>query len=211
MHGKGTRFGGSIVSFLDFVVGLSRHASTHDAKDAVGDPVNHVRNFIVRFRLGKDGNDSNAQGTQLEAIVTADEPDIILVQTQVVVFSNHNRCGAHGHTGATAGLQTHAGERAVRLAQIWSSTAAASKVSLTTTIVRPTRAWFNMIQRFMTHKNLDGAETEHGCTPTKRLRAWRLTHGNHVRRFLQVRKFAISLTILACFLLLREGPSRQAL
>jgi|Transcript_19437 hypothetical protein len=117
--------------------------------------------------------------------------------------------GTDGGTGAEARLEAHAGLGALGLAQLSGlKTAAAPKVALTALVVGPTRSWFHVIQRLVTHMNHGTTRTEQRLAPTSRLRLGRLTHGNIIL-VLVVRHTLKGLTVLALHILLAHGIRRE--
>jgi hypothetical protein len=118
-------------------------------------------------------------------------------------------CGTDGGTGADARLEAHADLGALGLAQLSGlKAAAAPKVALTALVVGPTRSWFHVIQRLVTHMHLGTTRTYHRLAPTTRLLCGRLTHGNVILA-LVVRHTLKGLTILALHIVLAHGIRRE--
>jgi hypothetical protein len=155
------------LAMANFMIDLSGHATTDTAKDDIGYKVDNTSNHIVSLTGCQAGDDGTKTGKDLQAIGTTNQANIILIQSQGIGFSNDIGRGTDGQSGTTKGFQTHAGHGTGLITDLsWLKATTPSKVSLTTHVIRPATARFDMIQGLVTQMNLGGAETCHTSQPT---------------------------------------------
>ena len=146
------------LAMANFMIDLSGHATTDTAKDDICHTVNNSSNHIVSLTGRQAGDDGAKTGKDLQAIGTTNQAYIILIQSQRIGFSNNIGRGTDGQTGTAKGFQTHAWYGTSFVTYLsWLKTTATSKISLTTHVIGPSTARFDMVQGLVAQMNLSGA------------------------------------------------------
>jgi hypothetical protein len=143
---------------INLMIDLSRHTTTDTAKDDIRHKVNNSSNHIVSL-TGRQAGDNGAKTRKdLQTIGTTNQAYIILIQSQRIGFSNDIGRGTDSQSGTKKGFQTHAGYGTSFVTNLsWLKTTTTSKISLTTHVIGPSTARFDMVQGFVAQMNLGGA------------------------------------------------------
>lgn len=121
-----------------------------------------MRNLVVAFAAGHARDQLTDAGQHHQTVAAPDQTNIVIVQTQAVVFTDDHGRGADSKTGTEAGFEAHAWNRTSFFAHLTGlQAAAATEVSLAASVVAPTRSWLDMIESAMAHPNLSRAEAEY--------------------------------------------------
>ena len=119
-------------------------------------------NLVIAFATGHTRDQLTDAGQHRQTVATSDQANIVVVQTQAVVFANDHGRGTDGKTGTEAGFEAHTWYRTSFFAHLTGLQAAtAAEVSLAASVVAPTRSWLDMIESAMAHPNLSRAEAEY--------------------------------------------------
>mmetsp|Transcript_25530 Transcript_25530/g.70512 ORF Transcript_25530/g.70512 Transcript_25530/m.70512 type:complete len:281 (-) Transcript_25530:112-954(-) len=155
------------VAQVDFVIDLGRHATGHAAKDGVGEAPRDAGGNVNGVAIREASDNVAAAGQNLQAVGAPNETDIILIQFQLVLLTNHHGRRRYGQTWTAARFQTHAGYGALFVTALAGlQTATTPKISLTTLIIGPSGSRIDMIQRLVTDVHLGTTVTEHGSQTT---------------------------------------------
>lgn len=140
---------------------LGGSTSRNGQKDSIGNEIDNVRHLVVAFAISHACDQLADAGQHHQTVAASDQTNIVVVQTQAVVFADDHGRGADGQTGAAAGFETHTWNGTgffTHLARLQAT--AATEVPLATSVVAPARAWLDVIESPMAHPNLSRAETE---------------------------------------------------
>mmetsp|Transcript_21492 Transcript_21492/g.32661 ORF Transcript_21492/g.32661 Transcript_21492/m.32661 type:complete len:248 (-) Transcript_21492:79-822(-) len=159
-------FGGFLLAFSHFVVNPGCHASTNTTESDISHNINKLHNGIIPFTFNTDIEARSANRQHLQAVVAANETDVILVQSKTVLLHNHSLGRTNCHARAATPLKTHAALRAAILPHIAGlDTATTTKHSLAALIIFPSTSWLAVIQGHVANFVLSAGEAEHGAHP----------------------------------------------
>ena len=168
-----------MVTNLHFVMHLCRHASTDAAKGHVRNDIDDMRQHVVTFAFRETGHARQDARKDKEAIAASNQAHVILVQSQAIGLSNDIGRARHGWTWKQTGLEAHAQRRTRLFAELSRlETQTSAKLSLTTLVVGPTRARFDVVQSSMAHVHLDGAKAQQRSQDAARFAARCLAERN---------------------------------
>ena len=135
-----------------FMMHLRSHATNHRTKDNVCDGVKDTCNLVIPLAVSTHGTNRKETRRDLQAVVAPNQANIVGIQTQTIVRANDIGSRGHSHTRADAGFQAHACAGTAALAHVTGLEAAqAAERSLTTLVIAPARAWFDVIQCLVTN------------------------------------------------------------
>mmetsp|Transcript_14640 Transcript_14640/g.36833 ORF Transcript_14640/g.36833 Transcript_14640/m.36833 type:complete len:276 (+) Transcript_14640:45-872(+) len=160
---------GRSVSFskLDFVVCLAHHASRGTHKDNVRSHSRALGGAIEGITADTDLQTTQSDRCEKDAIVASNQTNVVLVESQSILFSQHNGGGGDSRSGANANLETETGDGAgffSHLARL--KAAAASVVPLAAFVVAPSGIGIDVIQNLFAHVHLTAQTADHRSTPT---------------------------------------------
>mmetsp|Transcript_4337 Transcript_4337/g.12458 ORF Transcript_4337/g.12458 Transcript_4337/m.12458 type:complete len:277 (+) Transcript_4337:971-1801(+) len=164
---------------LDLVVGLSQHASRRAHKDHVRRAAGAVVGTVEGVAVDADPQTAQNHRCAKDAIVAPDQPDVVLVESQVVLVPQHQGSRRRGRAGAETNLQSQTGHRAGALAELSGLEAAAAAVkSLAALVVVPPAAGVDVVEDLFAHDHLAAAAAQHRSAPATGFLAGRLAHGD---------------------------------
>lgn len=161
------------------MVDLSRHAPRYTTEGNVSNTIDNIDACPLSIPIEANANAAEDDSKAHEAIGTADETDVVLIEAKTILVSNQHTVGAGSKTWAYARLQTHTRDRASAITTLSRLQAAATtKVTLAALVVAPTRSGLNVIQSLLPQVSLCTREANHTRDPTRTSFEWRLTHRN---------------------------------
>jgi hypothetical protein len=89
------------------MIGPCRHATRYTAEHNVCREVDDTNNGIIPWAVNTDIEEGSNACQELEAVVTPNEANVILVKAQVILLHHHSLRRRNGHTGAAEALETH--------------------------------------------------------------------------------------------------------
>ena len=161
------------------MVDLGRHTPAYATEGNISNAVDDIDTGPLSIPIEANANAAKDDSKAHQTVGTADETDVVLVETEAVFIADQHAVGTGGEAGAYACLQTHARDGAGAITTLSRLKAAATtKVTLTTLIVAPPRSGLNVIQSLLSQVSLRAWEANHTGDPTGTCLEWRLTHGN---------------------------------
>jgi len=110
---------------------LSRHASADTAKDYIRNSVNNSGQHIVCFTIRQGRETAQKAATVKETIGAPNQSDIVFIQSELISFTNHIRCGRSGRSRTDESFCTHTARWTKLLShRTWLETTAAAKIAL---------------------------------------------------------------------------------
>ena len=93
-----------LLTKVDFVVSLSRHAASNAAEGHIGNAIDNVDASSLSIPIEANANAAEDYRKAHQTVGTADETDIVFVETKAVLVSNEHGVGTGRKAGATACL-----------------------------------------------------------------------------------------------------------
>ena len=159
------------------MVDLGRHTTAYAAKGHISNAIDDADTGPLSIPIEANANAAENYGKAHQTVGTADETDIVPVETEAVFVADQHGVGAGSKAWAYARLQTHARDRAGAITTLSRLQATATtKVPLTTFIVAPSRSGLNVIQCLLPQVSLCTRKANHTGDPTRTGLEWRLAH-----------------------------------
>lgn len=92
----------------NLMIALRGHTSSYATKHNVCDAVNDSRQGVVSFTRSEAGDNRAKTGKDLQTIGATNQANVVLVQTQAVLLTNHHARRRSRQAGTTKGLEAHA-------------------------------------------------------------------------------------------------------
>mmetsp|Transcript_31341 Transcript_31341/g.65739 ORF Transcript_31341/g.65739 Transcript_31341/m.65739 type:complete len:259 (-) Transcript_31341:117-893(-) len=132
---------------VHLVVGLPHHATREAGKDNVGGHPGTIRRAIEAFAVDAQRQAREDHGSGKDAVVAPDEPNVVVVDAELVLLPEDQGGRRCRRPGAAGDLQAEAGDRAGLLAhRSRLEAAAASVVSLAALVVAPAAPGVDVVQ-----------------------------------------------------------------
>ncbi len=144
------------------MMGLSHHATHGAHKDNIRGHSRATSGAIEGVALNTDCKTAQDNRSAKDTIVASNQTNVVLVESQAVLFSEYQGSGRGGWSRADTHLETQARDGAGFFSHFaWLEATAASVISLAAFIVLPATARVDVIQDFFAHVHLTAQTTEH--------------------------------------------------
>lgn len=159
------------------MVDLSRHTTAYATEGDISNAIDDADTGPLSIPIEANANAAENYGKTHQTVGTADETDIVLVETEAVFVADQHGVGTSSKAWAYARLQAHAGDRTGAVTAFSRLQATATtKVTLTTFVIAPSRSGLNVIQCLLPQVSLCTREANHTGDPTRTGLEWRLAH-----------------------------------
>jgi len=160
-------------------VGLSHHAAHGAHEEHIGGRSGTVGGAIECLAIDAEREAAQDDRGAIDAIVQADQPDVVLVQPESVLFPEDEGGRRGGGSGAQEDLEAHTRDGTGFLAQLARLEAAASPViALAALVVLPSASGIHVVQHPLAHVYLAAKTAEHRSAPAGRFVAGGFAQGD---------------------------------